>query len=196
MKFKKILPIILPTILIISLVALIVLKSAPSKDPTKEFIENNNYPYTGQFSEDSVTISESDLNTILSQNKNMASYIQDVSTKIQADGSLTMKCTLSNVEKLVDSTTGLSAFKTWASAFDGQQMLLKLKIEKNSDNNVQLTPTEITIGEITLDPQIISPLISDSIAKSIGNIPYNSISIAEGNISFSKNLPQFLQQIK
>lgn len=195
MNLKKFTLWALPIAVIVCLAIVSYFNQNSTQDPAKDFIQENNYPYNGYYSENSISISENELATILTQDQNISNHAENISVEIQEDNTVVFHCKLKEVEQLFASSEELSAFKTWATAFNEQNLTVNFSVTADENDNALIQPTAISVGEITLDPQIITPLIAgDNFSKLMGDIPYNSIGFADGSISFSQGLPKFLQQ--
>ena len=195
MKFNKILLWLLPLGVVITLITMIAINQRTKSDPTKEFILNNNYPYSGVYSETSTSFSETDLTDKINEISEISSYADDVKATIHADNTITLQGKLKDTQKLFTTVKQLSAFKTWASAFDGQNVSIILAAYQDEHQNLALEPKEISIGSIRMDTKILNAMLGDlKTEQLLGEIPYKSVCFSDGIVLFSGDIPKFLKQ--
>ena len=195
MKIKKILPWVLPLLVVITLVILTFLSKKSDEDPTKKLISENNYPYSGVYSENSQILTEADLTEFLVNVPEIAQYTDNLSVAIHADNTVVLSGNITNTQELFAKVKQLSAFKIWASAFDGQKVSITAAAFEDENKNLAIEPSSISIGSIKLDPKLLtSALGSVDQSKWLGSLPYRTVVFSEGSVLFSGSLPEFLKQ--
>lgn len=197
MKQRKRLLWLLTIPLLIVILVVFMHNKTTTEDPLDKILQEDNYPYNGYYSEENISISEQTLTEKIAQTESVSKYTEEMAIRIQANGNVQIQCKLKNLEELFGSVKELSSFQMWASAFDNQNVAADLTITADDNDNAQLIVNSIKIGEMSLDPNLLSPLLTNSaLAKQISTIPYSSITFVDGAVSFSNQLPQFLQQLQ
>ena len=104
MKINKILIIALAIVLIVGIIAGVVYFTTRNddadKDPTDEFIENNNYPFNGIYGDDVSIVTEEQIKQALEEDATITEYAKDITVEISKDQIVNLSCSLENAENL------------------------------------------------------------------------------------------------
>ncbi len=177
-------------------IVMILMHNRSTTDPLNNILEKDNYPFNGHYSQNNITISEQEFAEKINKIEQIKKYTDEIKFDIKNE-SMEIQCKLKNPDELFASIQQLSSFQMWASAFDNQMIVANVTLSADQNNQTTLNIDDIKIGEMSLDPNLLSPLISNStIVKEIQAIPYGNITFAENSIIFRNQLPQFLQQIQ
>ncbi len=172
-------------------------KSLITSDPLDSIIDEDKYPYNGYYNGNSTIIGETKLTDYFNQNENISKHLKDVTIKIFKDGTITLDGTLQNITKLFSKTEQLKSYLLWAEKFENQSISAKFTIEATNENNAKLVIKNIQIGEITVDPALVSPIINTStLQKEIQKIPFSAVTFENGAVALSAETPEFFHQFQ
>lgn len=196
MKAKKTLRVIIFAVilLLIGLGTYYFIGKQNKKDSIEDFIKKNNYPFNGYYSEDAHEFSEDALIQMIQNNPDISKYTENSSIKIDANGTISITTTLKELNTLIEQNQSLSTYKLWAKSLSGQTVSAALKLSERTDGNAEIKLKSIKIAALSIDPALLTSFIDNSqIQKQLGKIPYSSIYVTQGSISFTKVTPLFLQ---
>ncbi len=198
MKINKILIIALAIVLIVGIIAGVVYFTTRNddadKDPTDEFIENNNYPFNGIYGDDVSIVTEEQIKQALEEDATITEYAKDITVEISKDQIVNLSCSLENAENLCSDVPELETFRPFASAMNGQRIGIGVSVNKGDNGYLEIEPASVTIGKTKVNLKLFSGLFGKiDMTQWVGDIPNDAITFTEGAIAFSDELPKFLQ---
>lgn len=182
-------------IVIIFAVGLTLLLKNNQKDhEIEQYIKDNNYPFNGYYSSQSVELSSADLTTKLNAHPQISQYFENINATISEGNKIHLSGNLRNTATLFDTTPQLQIYKMWASSFDGQTVTAEIGLIANEANGTALSLDSLMVGNITIDPKLLSSFIeSSALQQEFKNIEYAGIVSTEDSICFSKGCPSLFK---
>lgn len=167
--------------------------SSPQDDTLEKILKEDNYPFNGYYSPNTTNFNEKELKEKLLKIDGIKSHVENLEINLISNDTINVSCKLKEISKLLNSQKELSSYATWGKTFEGQNITAVLAIEKADTGGTDLKIKSAKVGNISIDPQLITPLISSSnTVKSLQKIPYESIKCECGVITFSDQVPQEL----
>lgn len=118
-------------------------------------------------------------------------YLKDVVVSFEQN-KITIAATIKNKQKLLDKFPRLQKYNAVITGLVDKPLKISASI-KNKQGRAELNIDEVSVADVLLDSDIVSPFIKNSDFSKLFDIDYKNIEIADGSIIFTDDLPKLLQ---